>query len=215
MKSSFGAPHDGTPGAREAPHRAKPGAKRQSLNSKCPLEERQTGWCKSFFPQLLVLWVFVLSGCYTTGVVSVERLRDLDRPVAVRIIRGASMEKAEKDQVVRAMVRPGDVAADSIRYRPLRYGPGSWVVRYGGWPLVYTAGKHLRFEPWGEVREMPLSGVRAILIERHSWGLTVPSLPLTLPVGLIDFLIHHLRFGFEQVDASFDSFSRPPPAGPI
>ncbi len=146
----------------------------------------------------------LLPGCFTTREVRPEALRALDGPAVVRVhLRGG--------EVFRALVDPADTGPDSIRYRPLRYGPRSWVVRCGGWPMVYTAGKYLRYQTEGEKREVPLAEVESLEIERYSWPLTLLSLPLTLPVGILDFLVHSIRFGFEDVDVS-DTFSRTPPS---
>jgi hypothetical protein len=152
---------------------------------------------------LLPLAALLLPGCFTAEKVGVEDLRGLDRTVVVQILK-------KSGEPVRGVVGPTDAGPGSLRFQPLRYGPGSWVVHFGGWPLVYTAGKHLRHEIEGETREIPLSEIREVRIERYSHGLTLLSLPLTFPVGLIDFLVHQIRFGFENVDARFDTFSRPP-----
>ncbi len=83
-------------------------------------------------------------------------------------------------------------------------------MRFAGWPAVYTAGKYLRQEIDGDVTEIPLADVDRLEVERYSWGLTLLSFPLTLIPGTVDFLVHNLRFGFDEVDTRFDTFSRPP-----
>jgi hypothetical protein len=152
---------------------------------------------------------FTLEGCFSTKPLKIEELQQMDRTVAVQITprHGATF---------RAQVTPGDLGPATLRYQPLRYGPASWVVRFGGWPIVYTAGKYLRFEPEGDRLEIPLGEVERLRMETSSPWLTFLTLPLTLPVGVVDFLVHHIRFGFDDVDTRFDSFARqPPPRRPL
>lgn len=147
------------------------------------------------------------TGCFATRPTTLESLRQSDRPVVVRIQKTGG-------EVIRGIVSPGDLGPASIRYRPLRYGPSSWVVRFAGWPAVYTSGKILRYEAEGESVEIPAEEVAKIDREEYRWFRTVLSFPLTLPPGIIDFLIHHVRFGFDAVDIREDSFSRPPSVRP-
>ena len=156
----------------------------------------------ALFPALAGL----LPGCFTTREVSPGALRSLDGPAAVRIVA-----REGKGETFRALVDPAEIGPESLRYRPLHYGPRSWVVRFGGWPLVYTAGKHLRYVTEGDKLEMPLADAKSVGIERYSWPLTLLSLPLTLPVGILDFIVHTMRFGFEDTDVS-DTMSRTPPS---
>jgi len=126
----------------------------------------------------------------------VEELRRSTGPVVVRVVPVEGEE-------VRGLVDPAKFfeEKDTIRFQRLRYGPSSWTVRYGGWPLVYTSGKYRRYEVLGGTTEMSLNQVKEIYREQYSWGLTLISLPLTLPVGLIDFLVHNATIAFDLGEA--------------
>jgi len=139
------------------------------------------------------------TGCFTTKPVTLEKLQDSDEPMVVRI-------ESWNGETVRGIIGPGDLLDESLRFQPLRYGPSSWTVRYGGWPIVYTAGKYRRYEVQGESTEIPLKEVGRIYREKFSWGLTLVSSPLTLPVGLIDFVVHHATIGFEKNDSSYYAY---------
>ena len=148
----------------------------------------------------------LLSGCFTTQPVALEGLGNADRLIEVQIVT-----KSQKE--FRGIVAPGFLGPETLRYLPLRYGPSSWAVRFAGWPVVYTAGKYLRHQVEGDPEEIPRAEIDKVYIEKYSWWLTLLSLPVTLPPGLIDFLFYNVTFGFENVDTRFDTFSRPP-AGP-
>jgi hypothetical protein len=100
---------------------------------------------------------------------------------------------------------------ETVRIRPFHHSPSSWVVRWAGWPVVYTAGRTWRYELGGEVEEIPLARIERISVERFSWPLTILSFPLTLPPGIIDLVVHHAVFGFDEVNMRFDDFSSPRP----
>jgi hypothetical protein len=153
-----------------------------------------------------VLGTALLSGCFTTQPVSLEALEKVDRLVEVQIVTRQQRE-------FRGIVGLGFVGPETLRYLPLRYGPKNWMVRFAGWPAVYTAGKYLRHQVDDDMQEIPRAEIQRIYIEKYSWWLTLLSLPVTLPPGLIDFLFYNVTFGFENVDTRFDTFSRPP-AGP-
>ena len=137
-----------------------------------------------------------------------DDLRSLDRDVALRIV-------AKGGEEIRGMVGPGDVSDGKIRCSLFHQPPDSWTVRYGGWPAVYTAGKYRRWDLEGETVEVPLEQVEGLRVERYSWGLTFLSLPLTLPVGIVDLLVHHAQFGFDDQGGQTrtDGFGSPPPGG--
>ncbi len=152
------------------------------------------------------LLLLALTGCFSTRAVTPRDLRLHHGPVDIQIL-------TSREGWVRGRVDPTEVGSASIAFRPTVHESKGWVVRYGGWPIVYTSGRLWRHEVKGELREIPLDEIRMILVEEYDWGLTVLSSPLTLPVGMVDFLVHHVRFGFEGVDTRFDSFSRPPESG--
>jgi hypothetical protein len=154
----------------------------------------------------LVLATGLLPGCFTTQPVPLAALENVDRLTDVQIVT-----KDHKE--FRGVVGPGFLGPETLRYLPLRYGPSSWMVRFAGWPAVYTAGKYLRHQVDGDMLEIPCAEIQRVYTEKYSWLLTLLSLPLTLPPGLIDFLFYNVTFGFENVDTRFDTFSRPP-AGP-
>src|SRR5688572_2070051 len=150
----------------------------------------------------LMMTVLTLGGCFTNRPIRIEELRALDRAAAVRI-------STPGREPFRALVDPTEIFEETFLYRQLRYGPRSWMVRFGGWPMVYTAGKFLRYQTEGEKRELPRAEVESMTLEQSSWPLTLLSLPVTLPVGILDFLVHSIRFGFQDVDLT-DPLSRTP-----
>ncbi len=152
------------------------------------------------------LLCFGLTGCFSSRAVTPDELRGRRDPVDVQIL-------TSREGWVRGRVDPMEVGTASIVFRTAVHGPKGWVVRYGGWPIVYTSGRLWRHQIEGDRREIPLGEIRKMLVEEYDWGLTILCSPLTLPVGLVDFLVHHVRFGFEGVDTRFDSFSRPPESG--
>ena len=149
----------------------------------------------------------LLGGCFTTRTATLKDLEHLPDLVPARV-------ETRDGKAIRGLIGPGYLGPASLRLVPLEYGPSSWVVRYGGWPLVYTSGRVLRNEIGGDEVEIPLADVDRVLLESYSWPLTLLTLPLTLPPGLIDFVVHHARFGFDTVDTRFDTYSRPPAAAP-
>ena len=149
----------------------------------------------------------LLWGCFTTRAATLDDLDRLSDLIPARV-------ETRDGKEVRGLIGPGYLGPASLRLVPLQYGPSSWVVRYGGWPLVYTSGRVLRNEIGGDEVELPLAEVNRVLLERYSWPLTLLTLPLTLPPGLIDFVVHHARFGFDTVDTRFDTYSRPPATVP-
>jgi hypothetical protein len=151
----------------------------------------------------LVVLPALAGGCFTTRAVSLHDLESLGDLHPARIITRDGAER-------RAVIGPGSLGPATLRITPLRYGPGSWVVRFGGWPLVYTSGRVLRNEIAGDVWEIPVDEVKEVRFEKYSWSLTFLTLPLTLPPGIIDLVVHHARFGFDTVDTRYDTFSRPP-----
>ncbi len=155
----------------------------------------------------LLLGGLVLPGCFTTQTITVQDLRGLDRLVEVQIV-------PRNGDPFRAITGPAFPGPESLRYLRLRHGPSSWVVRFGGWPAMYTSGKYLRHQIDGDMEEIPLDDIQRIYKEKYSWPLTFLTLPLTLPPGLIDFLFYHLTFGFDEVDTRFDTYSRPPAGRP-
>ena len=133
-----------------------------------------------------------------------EDLKRLEGPAAVQFILSAG-------EVLRAVVGPADIFRDEVRVQPLRHQSGSWIVQWGGWPAVYSAGRSWRYEIQGESIAIPRASIREALIEEHAWGLTLLSLPATLPPGVLDFVIHHATFGFQNAASGLDDFARPLP----
>jgi hypothetical protein len=145
------------------------------------------------------------TGCFSNRPVDLDRLRHLDGPAVVRIVPAGGGE------TFRASVSAGDAGPASIRYIPLRDAPGSWVVGFDGWPLTYTAAKTLRYRAGGPRAEMSAAEIDRMYIEEYNGWLTLLSLPLTLPPGILDLIIHTAVFGFEGVDTRFgDTYSRQP-----
>src|SRR5258705_13260988 len=94
---------------------------------------------------VLVVLPALAGGCFPPRAVPLHELESLGDLVPARIITRDGVEN-------RAVIGPGSLGPAALRITPLRYGPGSWVVRFGGWPLVYTSGRVLRNELEGDVR---------------------------------------------------------------
>src|SRR6266850_7789486 len=80
-----------------------------------------------------LLAALVLPGCFTTQPVALKALGEVDRLTDIQIV-------TKHQGQLRAVIAPGFLGPETLRYLPLRYGPANWMVRFAGWPAVYTAG---------------------------------------------------------------------------
>jgi hypothetical protein len=149
------------------------------------------------------------AGCYGSRSISWTELESLREPVVCRI---RYLDQG-RPRALRALVTPDLIAADGLECRPCAYQGSSWRIRFSGWPAVYRSGKYWRPETAGGTIEIARASVEDLRLERLDWPLTILGAPLTLPAGLVDFLVDNVEIGFDAVNDRFDAFSRPPETG--
>lgn len=138
------------------------------------------------------------ASCYTTRKSSIDSLRRIDEEVTCRI--------RYDDRELRARLSPLDVVNDEfIECRPCTHDGSSWRVRFSGWPAVYRSGKYWRNAVAGEPVRIPRERIDSVRVEKLDWPLTIVSSPLSIPVGIIDFLVDNVEIGFDTVDNRHDS----------
>jgi len=158
-------------------------------------KKRSGGWL--FF---LVLTAAAPS-CYSTRPIDKSSLRARPEPsVCVFRLRGESTP-------LRVWLHPVDISGDEIRCYPSVHQADSWVVKLSGWPASFSYGKEWRKDSSPAEVRIPSADIRGIYIEEIDWPQTIVTLPLSVPVGTLDFIVRYGRLGFESVGSSYDALS--------
>ncbi len=145
---------------------------------------------------LLLLLAFTTSwGCYSRRSIIPEELTKIEEPVICEIV-------LDNAKVVRAQVLPGHASSQKIICQPCVFDGGSWEIQYSGWPAVYSSGKFWRPAHHSEKLEFETKEIRALYREEVSWFPTILTLPVTLPVGIIDAFARHAQLSFEKITSS-------------
>jgi hypothetical protein len=110
---------------------------------------------------------------------------------------------------LRVWLHPSDLLPDKLRCYPTVHETGQWPVVLSGWPASFSYGKEWREEASPEAIWIALEDVRSIALEELDWPQTLITLPLSIPVGTVDFIVRYGQLGFSAVNNRYDDFSDP------
>ena len=152
---------------------------------------------------LLLASSLALCGCFSTRHVDTSVVRAQVEPVI------CVLQLRDEKTPLRVWVHPSDILADKMRCYPAVHETGEWPVVLSGWPATFSYGKEWREEASPESVWIELEDVRGIALEELDWPQTLITLPFSLPVGTIDFVVRYGQLGFSAVNNRYDDFSAP------